>query len=125
MEAGTLQGLAWRAVEQGNPSEAVEFTKQSYPINRELGELPAIASDFLRLGRAMVELDRPRAAAALFGRMQLLREDTGTGAEQADTDAAVSAARQRLPDDEFTEAWDRGASMTLDEVFEHALSSRD
>lgn len=32
MEAGTLQGLAWRAVDQGNPTEAVEMVKQSYPI---------------------------------------------------------------------------------------------
>ena len=125
MEAGTLQGLAWRAVDQGHPDEAVAMVRQSYPINRELGELPAIAADLLRLARAVLELGRPRAAAALLGRMQVLCDEIGTGAEQADAEAAESATRQRLSPDEFSEARELGARMTLDEVFEHALSAVD
>ena len=122
MEAATLQGLAWRAVDEGNPAEAVEMVKQSYAINRDLGELPAVASDLLRLSRALLALDRTSTAAALLGRMRVLEDDIGTRQERADGDETIAAAKDRLGSKGFTEAWDRGSRMTVDEAFEHALT---
>ena len=122
MEAATLQGLAWRAVDQGNPTEAVEMVKQSYLIHRELGETPAIASDLLRLGRALIKLGRPRAAASLLGRQRALCDEMGTPVEPADTAVAEADAREQLGESGFTEAFERGARMSLDEVIEDALS---
>ncbi|MGI8828268.1 MAG: ATP-binding protein [Candidatus Limnocylindria bacterium] len=123
IEAGTLQGLAWRAVEAGNPIEAVEMVRQSYPINRELGETPAIAGDLLRLARAVLDLGRPRAAATLLGRLQVLCDETGTRSEATDIDAALAATRQHLDEAEFSEAWEQGMGMTLDEVIELGLAA--
>ena len=125
MEAGSLQSLAYHAIDRDELGEATAMLREAFAIDRELGELPAIALDLLTLARVhLVAGDAPRAAM-LLGRMRGMAQESGTHVEEAYADEYEAATREQLGDAAFAAAWERGRALSTEEAITLGFDNGD
>jgi predicted ATPase/DNA-binding CsgD family transcriptional regulator len=126
------RGIAWSlchrghlALAQRNGELAAALYGESLPLLLELGDRAGIALCLEGLAGVAGQAAEAERAARLFGSAEALREAIDnplSPAEGAEHEAAVDAARAKLPDEAFTAAWAAGRAMTLEQAIEYALT---
>ena len=99
---------------------AQDFRKDSYSIG-VIFALEGMAELFVAVGK-------PEYTAQLIGWADLMRErikDTRPDIEQADMDKVIAACLAKLGEAEFSDAYDQGQAMTLDEAVRFAMGGEE
>jgi predicted ATPase/class 3 adenylate cyclase len=122
-EAALLGSLAWLAVTEGRLQHALPLLQQSLGIKREIGDRSEIAIGLCSAARAIAALGRVETAARLLSCFEALAEETGGGEGWVTRmkDETLATIRTRLDDPTFTEAWEQGRQLTVDEAVALAI----
>lgn len=111
--------------EQGDYEEAERLIKESIVVHRRLGSRWDYCDLLEELGRIYAAKGDPNSAAVLFGAGDSLRGLLGTPlplGERERYDSYLEATRDRLGEDGFEAAWEKGRRMDADEALDLALS---
>jgi tetratricopeptide (TPR) repeat protein len=125
IEAYSLSALAMMAVDEGRAEDAVPMLKETDRISRELGDYPLqTAVNFCRSANALAFAGRAGAAARLLSWADAQHEELGASvltwlAEI--NEQTLATVRTQLDEAAFSEAWQQGRRMTVDEAFALAL----
>jgi predicted ATPase/class 3 adenylate cyclase len=125
IEASTLQGLAWRAADEGRWQEALSMLGDSYRINRDLGDRGGMADDIYRLARTLLAAGKAAAAATLLSWLEALSQEIGAAVEPGEHEKTLATVRTQLDAAAFSDAWEQGRKLSLDEAVALALDSLD
>jgi hypothetical protein len=126
IEARALGALAMVALDEGRLEDALAMMSASYRIDRELGFSIFVAIDLVRFAAILAAGGRAAEAARLLARADALREEIGfteeswAAEERERTCAAVVSA---LDEAAFSDEWERGRELTLDEAVALALDA--
>ncbi len=110
---------------EGKLDSAEAGYRKTIPVWQRIGHRAAIAHQlecFAFIAKAREQSER---AATLFGAAEALREKikiTMTPPEQVAYDQEVADLKKNSNETEFTQAWNRGHGMSLDEAVKFALS---
>jgi ATP/maltotriose-dependent transcriptional regulator MalT len=119
IEAMTLGALAYRAIDDGRLDEAATLLRDSYRMDREQGDLMAMASHLFTLARLLAHADRAEDATRMLARSASAYEEVGAAIpayDTADREVAIARIRQRLSDAEYELAWSRGRTLGAAEI---------
>jgi tetratricopeptide (TPR) repeat protein len=121
---GVLDHLGAIACEEGDYAEARSLFQESLNIRREIGAKVVIASSLTRLGHLAATVGESRRGAILLGAAGAVREAVnrvpGARARKIYEDGLASAEAQ-LGQEAFTEAWEEGHAMSLEEAVAYAI----
>jgi predicted ATPase len=127
MEAQTLGAVASMALDRGRPGDAVSLLGDVLRIDRDVGAPFQTAIDLTRFARALSFAGgRDVEAAKLLSCAEAVREAMGAGGMPylvRNHEEALGILRTRLEDDVLADAWEEGATLTIDEAVELALDS--
>jgi hypothetical protein len=102
--------------------------REAYRLDREFGDSFEIANDLVYVARALAFADRAVAAVRLVSLYEARCEELAilhmSWVVKIREDA-MSRARARLDEAAFTEAWERGRTLTADEAVALALDPLD
>src|SRR5262249_20772687 len=107
-----------------DPASARSLYAESLVIRRELEDKRGIAECLEKIAGLAALQRQPKQAARLLGSAESLRATIDAPLppmEQATYDSEVMALRTRLSEEEFTDAWQDGRTMTLEQAVEYAL----
>jgi predicted ATPase len=128
MEARALATLSQFATDEGRNQDAFDLMSEAYRLDREFGDSFEIANDLVYVARAVAFADRAVAAARLVSLYEAMCEELAilhmSWVVKIREDA-MSRARARLDEAEFTEAWEQGRTLTADEAIALALDPLD
>jgi non-specific serine/threonine protein kinase len=118
----TLVRLGFVAVREGNLDEAITNFMEAVPEfvrdTQDIGVVFALEG----MAELYVTLDQPENAARLIGWADMMRiSDTRPKLEQADVDKTIAACLAKLGEATFSNAYDKGKKMTMDEAVAFAL----
>lgn len=124
--AVSLTNLAWIAFCQGQPARAAAQARESMRLCHLLGERESLAEDLEILAAVEFAGGDAHCAARLIGAadslweaLQLVRPPNDfVAAIRADT---LAAAQRRLPEPDFSAAWNHGRAMNQDDTLALAL----
>jgi ATP/maltotriose-dependent transcriptional regulator MalT len=120
-----LDNLGWAALLQGDPVRARSYYRESLMLCKELGN-KIIASESLEgMGCICVAEGATERASRLFGSAEALREAVGSehiSEEAALREPYLAAARSRLDEAAWEEAWAEGRAMFMEQAIEYAHS---
>ncbi len=125
-EAATLGSLAMIAFEQGRVEDAASLGKQNLLAARELGSPQAIAQSLSRNANAFAQIaGKAGAAARLLSWFEAQREQIGVSEPWIANvnEETLAAIHAQLDNSAFTEAWEQGQKLTVDEALALALNS--
>ena len=124
-EAALLGSLGWLAGKEGRTPDAMGLYHQSLTLKREIGDLGEIAVSLSGICLALARMGEWPAAARLLGSAAALVEEVGIGEAwvAGDREEALNLARAQLGEAAFSQAWDEGARLTLDEAMDFALEA--
>ena len=115
-----LRSGNWTEAHQLLTETAQNFGKDRYSIGAVFA-LEGMAELFAAVGK-------PEYAARLIGWADLIREkvrDTRPAIEQANVDKIIAACMAKMGESSFSDAYDQGQAMTLDEAVRFALVEED
>ncbi|HEX8600915.1 MAG TPA: tetratricopeptide repeat protein [Chloroflexia bacterium] len=123
--AGSLEGLACVALQEGDPAAAQSLLGQSLRLRKKLGDVYGIIEglEYSALAHAP---SAPQIATQQFGATTAAREALALPIPpvlKLKYDSVVAHCRASLSDADFTAAWQAGIRMSLDDAVNHALSS--
>jgi predicted ATPase/class 3 adenylate cyclase len=124
--AYALDQLASYARDEGRFEDALAMLAESLRIRRDLGDPVAIAENLGRVARTVAVAGRAGTAALLLSSSEALREEIGSASVPSVAkmnDETLIAIRTQLDEAAFTEAWEAGRVLTLDEAVALALDS--
>jgi tetratricopeptide (TPR) repeat protein len=123
--ATSLSALAEYALADGRVPEALALAAESLELHRELGDLLDTAVDLALFTSALAREGHLELATCLAAALDAAGDDIGVrrDAVRARTRLVLSAARERLDDETYDEAWERGHASTLREAVAVALGS--
>ncbi|MEO8355641.1 MAG: helix-turn-helix domain-containing protein [Chloroflexota bacterium] len=119
--------LGYVALQDGNLKEAYDiFAKTAQEFQKDVSETGVV---FTLEGMAGLKIlvDKHERAACLIGWADMMRQknnDPRPFIEQADVDQIFAACRANIDEVAFSEAYDDGKKMTLDEAVAYALQER-
>jgi len=120
-----LRDLARGLIEAGRLAEARAALAEAYPVVRELGHLWEVAGA-LELYAAIAAADRDAdRAASLLGAAAGIRDSIGAVHRLEQTDLVedtFAAVRERLGEQAFAEAYERGQRLPLEQATELPLA---
>ena len=125
MQALALSGLSRLAITQDRARDAVSFLKESFEVNKEIGDRWRVAIDACRLARALAALGEPLAAVRLLASGKALFEEIG-GAPSwrvEEDEETVALVREQLSETELADAWEEGRQLAAEDAVALALSS--
>ena len=124
-EAALLGSLGWLAGKEGRASDAMTLYHQSLTLKREVGDLGEISISLAGVALALARLGEWASATRLLGSAATLVEEVGVGEAwvAGDREEALNLARAQLDDAAFSQAWEEGARLTLDEAMDFALEA--
>ena len=124
-EAACLGSLGWLAGQEGRTLDALALYRQSLTLKREIGDLGEIAVGLAGSALALARAGDSASAARLLGAAASLGEEVGVGEAwvAGDREEALGLVRAQLDEAAFSEAWEDGARLTLDEAIELALQA--
>jgi len=128
MEARSLSSLAAFPLDEGRLQDALSMMNAAYRIDRDGGYDADIASDLCHFAEVLAAEGRAVTAARLLSRGEALREKIGAGLESwavEMNERTLTAIRLQLDEAAFTEAWEQGRALTVDEAVALALESSD
>jgi predicted negative regulator of RcsB-dependent stress response len=123
----TLSQLADYATEQGRLDDAVSLLEQSHRILRHVGDPlwgPAVVC---RLARVLAQAGRAATAARVLAGPAAVLEESGAMPPWLAriNDETLGVVRMQLDEAAFTDAWEQGQTLTVDEAVALALDSID
>jgi non-specific serine/threonine protein kinase len=116
MEAASLQSLAYHAIDRRDLGVATEMLRAAFNLDRDIGDVPAIALDLLTLGRLLLVWGHPTEAAMVLGRMRGIAEETGAPVEEAYAVEYEARAKAELGEAAYADAVARGRNISTDEA---------
>ena len=128
MEAGSLLALGIAKMQGGDHERAGALLEESLMLLRELGFNRDVAECLEVMAEVAGGLGQDRRAARLWGAAEALREATDNPwvlFESRLHEPYLTAARSRMEEAEWTEAWEEGRAMTLDEAISYALEGEE
>jgi tetratricopeptide (TPR) repeat protein len=126
IEARSLGSLGMWELEGGRLDRAIEHLSESLRIDRELGNAMFLAVDLVRFATILARRGEAVAAARLAARSELLWDELGTTPESwivKEQDDILALIRGQLDETAFTEAWQSGRDLSLDEALDFALTA--
>jgi len=121
----TLGALGWVALLQHDIHQMKKWLGKSLALRMEIGDKGGIAWCLEKLAEAKIVQAQFQDAAKIFGYAEALRTPIGSvidPADQADYNRIIAGLRMALGEEAFTAAWEKGATMHLEEVIEFALA---
>src|SRR5581483_12096786 len=103
-----LHDLGRIALVRGDLAGAAALLKESLPLYREAGNMPAVASCLAGLAAIARAIGQQEHAAHLLGAAQALLDRTHSILEpvdRAELENEISAVRTQLGEDKFASAW--------------------
>jgi predicted ATPase/DNA-binding CsgD family transcriptional regulator len=121
-----LVNLAKVARARGENANAARLYRESLALRWEHGDQLGMVGCMRGLGQIQVAIGAYVDAAELFGAADELRNAIGgrISPRRSGYNAAITTLKQRLGEEAFTEAWDRGRRRQLNEVIARALSEQ-
>jgi non-specific serine/threonine protein kinase len=128
--ADALDNLGWVALLRGDPDQAKALYAESLRLRHEVGEKLMIGNSLEVLASAAAARGEAERAAKLFGAVEMLIEVMGASQGAAhhlgteyDTlqGPYLAAARSKLDESSWHEAWAEGRAMTFEEAVAYAL----
>ena len=122
--ARCLMNLAGATRDLGRVKESGDLAKESLILWRQLGDTWDVADCLDELALVAVEIGELHRSARLFGASEALRKAIGARrppAEQAFCMKGIEAARSQLGRNAFTDVWQEGIRMRMEEAIDHAL----
>jgi tetratricopeptide (TPR) repeat protein len=122
--ADALDNLGWAALLQGDTERAKAIYAESLELRGELGDELLITNTLQALASTAAALGEAERAARLFGAVEMLNEAMGAPLEPGEMalqEPYLAAARSRLDEAAWQEAWATGRAMTLEDVVAYAL----
>ena len=127
IEAVSLDSLAYYAGEAGRVDDALSMVKESLRIHRDLGDVMKTGDSLGNVAKVLEAAGSFSIAARLIAASDRLYEETGIDAPFwviERNEEACEAIRAHLDSAAFTEAWEEGRKLTLDEAVALALDMR-
>lgn len=121
-----MHGLGLAELLAGEPREAADHFAEALSVRANLGDRRGMIECIEGIAMAAAALDRPMQAATLFGAAGALREQIGASMPAPDRDVmepAVESIRRGLPEFMYRDSRDQGASLTLSEAAELAITT--
>src|SRR5690606_24098813 len=121
-----MHGLGLAELLAGEPREAADHFAEALTVRANLGDRRGMIECIEGIAMAAAALDRPMQAATLFGAAGALREQIGASMPAPDRDVmepAVESIRRGLPEFLYRDSRDQGASLTLSEAAELAITT--
>ena len=125
-EVWNLSDLGQISRLEGDLAGARAFCIQSLTLARRLGETTDITYTMEECAALAMAEDAPFRAARLAGAAQAAREAISAilpPKQRRTHEQTVAAAREALGEEVFSDAWDAGRAMTLEQAVEYALSA--
>jgi DNA-binding CsgD family transcriptional regulator len=119
-----LHNLGYLALRRGDSRQALRLFQEGLSLFRSQGDQRGIADCLTGVAAALVAW-RPERATRLLGAAEALREAIRAEvwpANLADYVRSVGAARSRLDEATFEEAWAAGRTLRLEQAIDDALS---
>jgi predicted ATPase/class 3 adenylate cyclase/TolA-binding protein len=119
-----LYGLGKVAQSRGEYDSSLELHKEALTIRRGTGDRPGIAYSLEAFASLAFAQQRMERAAQLFGAMEALHELIRfvlSPVERAERERDLAAVCAALGKEAFSNAYDEGKKMTLDEAVAYAL----
>jgi tetratricopeptide (TPR) repeat protein len=123
-EAMGLVALGIAAARLGDLGRAKALLEESLPLHRQLGGIRDVAENLEALAEVAGERGEVRRGAQLWGAADALRQTTGApwvGYELRVHEPYLAAARSRMDEAAWSEAWEEGRAMTLEEAVSYAV----
>jgi hypothetical protein len=127
-EAIGLLVLGIAKMQGGEFERAGALVEESLPLHRELGLERDLAECLEIMAEVAGGLGQERRAARLWGAAGALRQATDNPwllFERRLHEPYLAAARSRMEEAEWSEAWQEGLAMTLDEAVSFALEEEE
>jgi tetratricopeptide (TPR) repeat protein len=109
---------------EGQYEKAKTLYRETILVWKRLGHRAAVANQFECLAFIAKASEQPDRAATLLGAAEALREKINiqmTDMERVEYDREVADLKANMTENDFTAAWEKGRSMTMDEAVELAL----
>ena len=122
--AYALDNLGWVALLRGDSERARALFAESIQLLLDTGDKLGVPDTLERLACVAVARGEAERAARLFGAVEMLYEVSSVDEDIANDELVgpyFAAARSRLDEPSWQEAWAQGRAMTLDEAVSYAL----
>ena len=122
----SLLHLSDLATWKGRHRDALALLEEAYRVAREFGDPGMVDMNLIRFAEVLTLGNRPKVAVRLLSYAQSIHDELGFTYPTwfaSRRDDAMSRCRAALDDAAFTEAWERGRTMTADEAVALALDS--
>jgi len=116
--------LGYLALREGNISEAQDLFVETTRNFQKDQNIAGVTFTLAGMAGSYVATDKPAIAARLIGWADATREKNGDKRpplEQADVDQIIADCLAKLGEVAFSDAYDEGQAMTLDEAVAYAL----
>jgi uncharacterized protein HemY len=124
----SLGTLGWAAMREGNWTGAVARLSESLDVRQEIGDKSGCAWCLERLAEVALAQGQAVKGAHLFGAATGLRESIHSVIDPVDRPAyesSLNSLREKLGEEGFTEAWEEGHALTLEQAVSYALENSD
>lgn len=122
--AATLGSLGLLALDQSRYTEATTLFQESLSVVEEIGDKRGIISALEGLAQVAAAQDNLDRAVRLWSVAVVLREAIGLPQEPADQaryEQSISSLRSRLSEAVFSDAWQKGRAMNMEQAIAYAL----
>ena len=122
-----LDNLGWAALLQGDPERARSYYQESLMLCKELGDKRTASESLEGLACLASSQGEAERAPKLFGAAEALGEAVDSQhmpEEAAWREPHLAAARSRLDEAAWDEAWAAGRAMSMEQAIEYALSEQ-
>jgi predicted ATPase/DNA-binding CsgD family transcriptional regulator len=125
--ARSLYCLGVLACAAGDQQQAETLHHEALRLSVEAGNLLRVITSLEALAGMAAEQGHSEHAARLFGATHALREAHGyprPPAEQPDCERAIALVQEHLSAEDFTDAWEQGAKLSMTEAVTYASKNR-
>jgi predicted ATPase len=126
LEAAALDSLAGHAHDDGRYDDALSMRRDALRLNVEVGDTQHVLDGLGRIANTHAHAGRGRVGAELLSASLALHEEAGVLVplyQQRRNKAMLEVLHDQLDDAAFSEAWERGRQLTLDEAITLALGT--
>jgi predicted ATPase/class 3 adenylate cyclase len=128
LEAAALDTLAGFAHEDGRYDDALSLKRSGLRLHVELGDAQHALDSLGRIANTHAHTGLGARAAQLLSASLALHEEVGMKVplyQRRRNEEMLEVLHQQLDNDAFTEAWERGKQLTLDEAVALALGEAE
>jgi tetratricopeptide (TPR) repeat protein len=119
LEASSLESLAGYAEDKGRYDDALSMKRDALRLNVELGDTQHVLDGLGRIASTHAHAGRGRVAAELLSASLALHEEAGLAVplyQKRRNEEMLEVIHEQLDEAAFSEAWEEGRQLTLDEA---------